>query len=207
MRNIILILFLFIINICFGQKEEIELPKNKGFTVKYSDKGTTPLFNIYINKKGEVHFEDIKIPVEQLGDSLFKHSRNLRDDLKIWLITLIHADKKTPYRYVEKVKSQMSSALLLKAVYRTGHINDINSGLGVRLEDKSLIPRKKHPRSKTSETTTYKELGIVRDPIFQMIDDFYNLKFSNAKKILNSYSYKKVIYYHKKKLKMKKVKF
>ena len=201
MKKKILILFLFVGSICIAQKEAIELPKGYGFTVKYSKKSITPLFSIYINKKGDVTLENIKIPnIEQLGDSLLKYREQLRPEFMPWLITLIHADKNTSYKHVENVKSQMSSALLLSTIYRTGHIEDINSGLGVRLNRKSLIPEKKLPAEENTDDMFFEDIGIIEDPIFRMVDDLYDLKFSNAKKILKSYKYKKVTFYNDKKL-------
>ena len=73
MKKKILLTLLLVNSICFGQKEVIELPKNYGFTVKYSKTSITPLFSIYISKKGNVRFENIKLSVKQLGDSLLKY--------------------------------------------------------------------------------------------------------------------------------------
>lgn len=206
-KNFLIVLLLLVSSICFAQKEAIELPKSYGFAVKYSKTSITPLYSIYINKKGDVDFENIRVPVTQLGDSLFKHSRNLRPDLLVWLITLIHADKNTPYIHVENVKSQMSSALLLKTVYRTGHIEDINSGLSVRLNRKSLIPERKLAAEENTGDIIFEDIDIVEDPIFKMIDDLYGLKFSSVKEILKSFSYKKVTFYSDKKLKINGKKF
>ncbi len=207
MKKKILILFLFVGSICIAQKEAIELPKGYGFTVKYSKKTITPLFSIYINKKGDVRFENIKLSVDQLGDSLLKYREQLRPELMPWLLTLIHADKNTPYKHVENVKSQMSSALLLSTIYRTGHIDDINCGFSVRLNKKSLIPEKKLPIVENTGDILFEDISITQDPIYQMIDDLYELKFTSAKKILKSYNYKKVAFYNDEKLKINGKKF
>jgi len=208
MKEKILILFLVVGSICFAQKEAIELPKGYGFTVKYSKKSITPLFSIYINKKGDVTLENIKIPnIEQLGDSLLKYREQLRPEFMPWLITLIHADKNTSYKHVENVKSQMSSALLLSTIYRTGHIEDINSGFSVRLNKKSLIQEKKLPIVENTGDILFEDISITQDSIYQMIDDLYELKFTSAKKILKSYNYKKVTFYNDEKLKINGKKF
>lgn len=180
-----------------GQETDIILPKSYGNEVKFSNKFITPLFNIYINKKGKVRFENIDLSIEQLGDSIYRYANEIDPTLRIGLITQIYAHKKTQYRNVEKIKSQMSKALALKAMYRTGIFEDINSGILVRLNKTSLDSDFKLLKS-IKETN--QKMGIGQDSIFEMIDYLYELKFKEAKAIMKSYKYKKIKIYNNKKL-------
>lgn len=197
MRKKIHLLLLLISSLVFGQETEITLPESYGNEVKFSNKFITPLFNVYINKNGKVRFENIDLPIENLGDSIQKYASKIDPTLRISLILQIYADKKTQYRNVEKVKSQMSKALALRAMYRTGDIKNINSGIFVRLNKTSLDSDFKLLKSIRE---TNQEMRIGQDSIFEMIDNLYGLKFKKAKAIIKSYKYKKMRFYNNKKL-------
>lgn len=197
MRKKIHLLFLLISSLIYGQETEITLPVSYGNEVKFSKKFITPLFNVYINKNGKVRFENIDLPIEYLGDSIQKYANKIDPVLRISLIVQIYADKKTEYRNVEKVKSQMSKALALSAMYRTGDFENINSGIFVRLNKTSLDSNFKLLKSREE---TNKKLRIGKDSIFEMIDNLYALKFKKAKAIIKSYKYKKMRFYSNKKL-------
>lgn len=197
MRKKIHLLLLLISSLVFGQENEITLPESYGNEVKFSNKFITPLFNVYINKNGKVRFEDIDLSIEQLGDSIHKYANKIDPTLRISLIIQIYADKKTQYRNIEKVKSQMSKALALRAMYRTGVFENINSGIFVRLNKTSLDS---DFRLLKSIKETNKKMGVSQDSIFEMVDNLYEKKFRKAKTIIKSYKYKKMKIYNNKKI-------
>lgn len=197
MRKKIHLLLLLISSLVFGQETEIALPESYGNEVKFSNKFITPLFNVYINKNGKVRFENIDLSIEQLGDSIHKYANKIDPTLRISLIIQIYADKKTKYKNIEKVKSQMSKALALRAMYRTGVFENINSGILVRLNKTSLDSDFKLLKSIRE---TNQKMGVGQDSIFEMIDNLYELKFRKAKAIMKSYKYKKMKIYNNKKI-------
>lgn len=195
--HLLLLLLLLISSLVFGQENEINLPESYGNEVKFSNKFITPLFNVYINKNGKVRFENIDLSIEQLGDSIYKYANKIDPTLRISLIVQIYADKKTQYKNIEEVKSQMSKALALRAMYRTGVFENINSGIFVRLNKTSLDSDFKLLKS-IKETN--KKMGVGQDSIFEIIDNLYERKFRKAKAIIKSYKYKKMKIYNDKKL-------
>ncbi|MCL7765401.1 hypothetical protein MPF19_18430 [Polaribacter sp. Z014] len=197
MRKRIYLILLFVSCFVFGQEIDITLPKSYGNKISFSNQFITPLFNVYLNKNGKVRFENIDLSIEQLGDSIHKYVNKLDPINRISLIIQIYADKDTYYSNVEKVKSQMTKALALRAMYRTGIVEDINSGIMVRLNGTSLDSDYKLLESMKEIN---QNMGVGQDSIFEMIDNLYELKFNKAKAILKSYKYKKMKIYSNKKL-------
>lgn len=180
------ILILFISNSIFTQNKNIKLPNGNGFEVKYSDTSITPIFSVYVTKKGKVSFEDIKLPVEKLGDTICKYSNKVRPDLIPFIINHIYVDKTTPYRYIDAVKEQMSRARMFRVMYRTDNIEDISKGL-TNVLHRYLKPAIKEPGEENN--LIFGEIPIVRSLEDQIIENLYTLQFEQAKLKLNKFKY------------------
>lgn len=195
MKKITLIV-LIIVNQSFCQKKEINLPKGFGFKIEYSNYSITPILNTYVTKKGKVTFENINLPIEKLGDTVFKYINKQPEQLILNVQSHIYGDKKTPYKYIEAVKTQLGRGSSYKVLYRTDNFADITKGLIVRL-GKSLVSEIKAPIDKNS---IIMDLPIILDPIQDIVDNLYDLQFDKAKKGLKNYKYCKINFYSSKKV-------
>lgn len=181
------ILILFISNSIFTQNKNIKLPNGYGFEVKYSDSSITPIFSVYVTKEGKTSLEHINLPIEKLGDTIFKYRNEVRQDLVPFIIHHIYADKKTPYKYVDAVKEQMSRALMYSVMYRTDNSIDITKGITSR-HHKYLLPEIIDPIQETDDVI-FEDIPIVLNPVEEIIENLYTLQFEQAKLILQNYKY------------------
>ena len=186
MKKILTVILMMQNLLLTAQNKNIKLPKGYGFEVKYSDTSITPIFSVHVTKKGKVSFEDIKLPVEKLGDTIFKYRNKIRPDLMPFIINHIYADKKTPYKYVDAVKEQMSRARMFRVIYRTDNTQDISKGLTYSVH-RYLKPAIKEPGEEKS--LIFGEIPIVRSLEDQIIENLYTLQFEQAKLKLNKFKY------------------
>jgi biopolymer transport protein ExbD len=186
MKQIILVLILlFTININ-SQKEKIELPNGYGFEVKYSDTSITPIFSVYVTKEGKTSLEHINLPIEKLGDTIFKYRNEVRPDLVPFINHHIYADKNTPYKYVDAVKEQMSRAQMYSVMYRTDNIDDISKGITNKLHRYLKPAIKEHGEE---NDLIFGEIPIVRSLEDEIIENLYTLQIEQAKLKLNKFKY------------------
>jgi len=135
--------FLLLINPSFAQLKDIKLPESEGFEIKYPKNTVTPILSVYVNKKGEVFLENIKLDsLPQLGNNIIDHRSKLDPSQIPFLRIFLHADSGLNYIVINRVKSELSSSYVGDLFYRTNHIEDITQGLG--LKNQGALSYKKH---------------------------------------------------------------
>lgn len=198
MRNKLITVALFLVSLLQAQKKNIQLPKSNGFEITYIENTTTPIFSIYIDKEEKIFLEDIKLEVEQLGDSLFYHKLRLPDTKVPFLKVLLYADKSVKYSVIDAVKSQLKMAHITYIFYRTNNINDITQGAGII--NQGALSYLKKTANKGEATFKLENLPIKIDSTLQFIEDLYNKKFEKVKSYLSTKKYATVKFLEKNKV-------
>ncbi len=186
-KKIIIFVLLFGVNF-YSQNRNIQLPNGYGFDVKYSDTSITPIFSIYITKEGKTSFEHISLPIEKLGDTIFKYREKIRPDLVPFIIHHIYADKNTPYKFIDAVKEQMSRAQMFLLLYRTDNFDDITKGITYKLH-RFLNPKIQLPILEENGDLIFEDIPIAMSPIEEIVENLYTLQFEQAKLNLQNYKY------------------
>ncbi|MFC4269847.1 ExbD/TolR family protein [Polaribacter marinivivus] len=180
----ILLFILLSQNLIIAQNKEVLLPPNTGDSVKYSNKSISRFFSVYVTKDKEVYFENIRTPIEFLSDTILKYRNKIKETEVVFLQTHLLADKRLDYSIIQRVKSQFSKANSLLINYRTGHINNIKSGLFCRL-NKQNINSERNLEKERALNEFNKEIKISKGQIYKMIDLLYFLAFEEAKIIMD----------------------
>lgn len=204
MKKLLIILCIITVSFCFGQKENITLPNIKS-EVKYSKTTITPIFSVYVNTNKEVYFENQKVPVEKLGDTIFKYKNQFSPYKTLILQVHILADKKVDYSLIDKVKTQIHSAKHHRLIYRTGeYLEDIASGIFFfDLFDKfGALHYKEEPKLEEEEYIVETlEVPLPFDHKERTLKDkLYNLEFNEAKALLKKFKYAKIKFIGNKKV-------
>lgn len=195
MKKITLIILL-LVNQTFCQKKEISLPRGFGIKIEYKKNTTTPILKTYVTKKGKITFEDINLPIDKLGDTVYKYRNKQPIELALDVENHIYADKKTPYKYIDAIKYQLRKGTTYKIVYRTDEYDSIPKGLPLMLNEFVEIKN----QEKTNENDIIVDIPLVFDHAQDIIIDLNNLKFDKVKNTLKKYKYTTIKIYHKNKI-------
>lgn len=193
----ILLYFLFISYFSYCQEKKITLPKGYGFEINFSNNSITPILKTYVTKNGKITFENINLPIDKLGDTVYKYRNKQPIDLALDVQNHIYADKKTPYKYIDAIKYQLRKGTTYKIVYRTDEFNDITKGIPLMLSEFIEI---RNQVKENENNIIIEDIPLVFDPAQDIIIDLYNLKFNKIIKTLKNSKYVTIRIYHKNKI-------
>ncbi|WP_445748537.1 hypothetical protein [Polaribacter sp.] len=190
MKQIAIIILLLNFIKTNSQNRNIQLPNGYGFEIIDNDKSLNPILSIYITKNNEVTFEDIDLPFEKLGDTIFKYFYKQPNHLYLDVKGYIYVDKTASYEKIENLKQKLTKGNLYNIVYLTEASEKIFKGIYYRLHSTSF---QKNENIKEDELVV--EIPYSSFIEEEIIDNLYSLNFKKVKKLLKNskYSYVKVI--------------
>lgn len=128
---LLLVSIFFLISNLKAQIGSIELPQGEEeIKINY----TTPIISIYVDKENTVYLEKEEIEIGDLG----KHLNYIRYKLPIehqtFIKVFLYIDKETPYKIIDKIKTEIASVFIYNIYYKTGSVEDkdLLKGLGFR---------------------------------------------------------------------------
>ena len=137
-----------------------------------------------------------------MGDTLFKQKQLLPLKIQTSLNAHILADISTPYKFIDAVKTQISSAYVSRVFYRTNDLEDISKGLGIRIQG-TLVYKKVEKNEKIkNDNDEIIIFNIRKHPIEEFQDELYSQNFKKVKDLLKGFRYKKVKFLNGKKIKI-----
>lgn len=183
----------------YSQKENttINLPKGD-FEISTRDSGITPIYYVYVTKKGTVYLEDLEVDIPKLGSLIFKHKLELPEELRSYLQIHLYGDKKTPYTIIDAVKTEISSNRV-NLMYRTGKDLELFKGINWRVHGTF-----NYLNEKSKDSIILKAPNDIFFPItietiknsgpLQVHEDLYSQNYNEAKKILQEFSYANIYF-------------
>jgi len=207
MRNKLVILALLAVGLVQAQKENIELP-NGNEEINFSTNSITALFDIYLQKDGKVYVKDSLVSYKELGDLAFKFKWNHPFHKNFRVLAPLHIDINTPNKYIDSVKTQLMQSYV-KYYYRTGHIEDVTSGVFFYVHAPSFFYREKKDDNMDSiRLKPYSFVGYrEKDTLERFLDNLYSKRFKKADSILKKMNYNKITFLKSDSIQMKSKKF
>ena len=180
MKKKILILLLLISCICFGQnKYHINLPLEK-----FSKVHNSQPINIYIYKKKNIFLGREKVKLKDIADSILKIKSRLPIYQRTGLKPILYIDKDLKYKYVQKIKNELSSAFVFHVQYATDFL-DSKKGIVQKLPMPFFYKKFKEDSEENEGATMIEELdmpGLAWQP--KLEQQLYQQEYTEAKKIL-----------------------
>ncbi|WP_417873740.1 hypothetical protein [Xanthomarina gelatinilytica] len=208
MKNkLVILVTLFTFSLVQAQKEKIELPKTIE-EIEFPNDRITVLFDVYLEKNGILHVKDSLVSYKQLGDLAFKFGLEHIEVWKFLVLAPLHIDKDTPYKYVDRLKRELHQSSV-KYYYRTGHIEDVTSGIIYYVHAPSFFYRDiiddnmDSIRLKPYSFAGYRE----KDTLERFLDNLYSKRFKKADSILKKMNYNKIIFLKNDSIQMNNKKF
>ncbi|WP_271406252.1 ExbD/TolR family protein [Tenacibaculum soleae] len=187
-----LIVVMLFVNFCYGQKDNIKLPKGKS-KVEFSNNYITALFDVFLDKKGVVYVKDSLVNYGQLGDLAFEF--NIKHPFhKFNVLAVLYIDKDVPYSYVDRITKELRQSGI-RYYFRTEDINNVMKGVFYPFYRPSFFYRSEVIIKGVDkiELKPYQYADYLNpDLIHSYLDNLYAKRFKKSDSILSKMIYKKI---------------